>query len=135
MRKVRGKVNPADLFTKHLPSKEKVHQLMGLFGCEYRTGRAQSAPLLRPAGSNGQQGSHLADTDPLPTFEVTAEGELHDETVLPHMYPDDVIKKLFPIIEAAPPQQNSEDWEPEAESEKKKMEGNRPRPSVGAGEQ
>ena len=27
MKKVRGEVNPADLFTKHLPSREKVHQL------------------------------------------------------------------------------------------------------------
>ena len=34
VRKVRGEVNPADLFTKHWPSREKIHQLMGLFGCE-----------------------------------------------------------------------------------------------------
>ena len=38
VRKVRGDVNPADLFTKHLPSKDKIHQLVGLFGCEYRSG-------------------------------------------------------------------------------------------------
>ena len=35
VRKVRGDVNPADIFTKHLPSKDKVHQLVKLFGCEY----------------------------------------------------------------------------------------------------
>ena len=34
VRKVRGDVNPADLFTKHLPSKDKLHQLTSLFGCE-----------------------------------------------------------------------------------------------------
>ena len=28
VRKVWGEVNPADLFTKHLPSREKVHQLL-----------------------------------------------------------------------------------------------------------
>ena len=28
VKKVRGDVNPADLFTKHLPSREKVHQLL-----------------------------------------------------------------------------------------------------------
>ena len=32
VRKVRGDVNPADLFTKHLPSKDKLHQLTSLFG-------------------------------------------------------------------------------------------------------
>ena len=47
VRKVAGEVNPADIFTKHLPSREKVHQLMSLFGCEYREGRAKSAPMLK----------------------------------------------------------------------------------------
>ena len=47
LKKVWGEVNPADLFTKHLQSREKVHQLLGLFGCEYRTGRSEAAPLLR----------------------------------------------------------------------------------------
>ena len=121
VRKVRGEVNPADLFTKHLPSKEKVHQLLGLFGCEYRAGRAESAPLLRPAGSSGQQGSHLADVDPLPTFSVAAEGEIHDETLLPHMYPEEIIRKMFPKIEAAPPVPNSDDWNPEVEVEHEKI--------------
>ena len=32
VKRVRGEVNPADLFTKHLPSIEKVHQLLNLFG-------------------------------------------------------------------------------------------------------
>jgi hypothetical protein len=32
VRKVRGDVNPADLFTKHLPSTDKIHQLTALFG-------------------------------------------------------------------------------------------------------
>ena len=68
MRNVRGEVNPADLFTEHLPSREKVHQLMSVFVCEYRSGRAASAPMLLPDGSSGQQGSHLADADPLPTL-------------------------------------------------------------------
>ena len=47
VRKVKGEENPADLFTKHLPSRDKVHSLVRLFGCEYRDGRAASAPLLR----------------------------------------------------------------------------------------
>ena len=34
VRKVAGEVNPADLFTKHLPSKDNLHHLTALFGCE-----------------------------------------------------------------------------------------------------
>ena len=76
---------------------------------------------MRPAGSNGQQGSHLADVDPLPTFTVAAEGEIHDETLLPHMYPEETIRKMFPKIEAAPPVPNSDDWNPEVEVEHEKI--------------
>ena len=46
--KFRGEVNPADLFTKHLGSRDNVHQLVKLFGCEYRSGRSAAAPRLRP---------------------------------------------------------------------------------------
>ena len=109
VRKVRGEVNPADLFTKHLPSREKVHQLMSLFGCEYRSGRAKAAPLLRPLGNDNQQAGHLDDVDPLPTF-LAEEGEIHDESRLPHLYDEDEIEKHFPLIAAAPAQQNCEDW-------------------------
>ena len=63
VRKVRGEVNPAYLFTKHLPSREQVHQLLKLFGCEYRSGRAASAPQLRPMDLVNQQGGHLVDED------------------------------------------------------------------------
>ena len=94
VKKVRGEVNPADLFTKHLPSKHKVHQLLALFGCEYRTGRAASAPLLRPDGSDGRQGGQPTGDDPLPTFSL--EGELHDESMLPHLYSNDEIERMFP---------------------------------------
>ena len=47
LRKVHGEVNPADLFTKHLASKDRIEQLVRLFNCEYRDGRADSAPRLR----------------------------------------------------------------------------------------
>ena len=48
LRKVRGNVSPADLLTKHLQSRDKIHQLVQLFGWEYRSGRSEAAPLLRP---------------------------------------------------------------------------------------
>ena len=110
MKKVWGEVNPADLFTKHLPSREKVHQLLGLFGCEYRSGRAAAAPLLRPLDTGSQQGGHLADSDPLPTFAAEVVDAPHDGSRLPHMYPVDEIARLFPTIVAAPQLPNVDDY-------------------------
>lgn len=59
VRKVRGDVNPADLFTKHLGSEEKRHQLVKLFGCEYRSGRSEAAPVLRPQEKVGVRAARL----------------------------------------------------------------------------
>ena len=109
VKKVHEKVNPADIFTKHLPSREKVHQLMGLFGCEYRDGRAESAPLLRPHDVGGREGGHTAD-EVLPTFVVKNEPPPHDLNLLPHLHPIDEINRLFPTIEAAEAQGNAEDY-------------------------
>ena len=47
LRKVNGLVNPADLFTKHLTSRDPVNQLIELFDCEYREGRSATAPEHR----------------------------------------------------------------------------------------
>ena len=111
VKKVRGEVNPADLFTKHLPSREKVHQLVSLFGCEYREGRPAAAPLLRPHGTDGRQAGHPAD-DPLPTFPIIdIEAEIHDINILPHMHRKSEIEKLFPTIPAAPGPLNAEDFD------------------------
>ena len=111
LKKVWGEVNPADLFTKHLPSREKVHQLLGLFNCEYRTGRAAAAPLLRPHSVDGRQGGQPADDNAyLPTYTATRADQPHDASRLPHRYPDIEIDELFPTIEAAAPPDNCDDW-------------------------
>ena len=110
VRKIRGEVNPADLFTKHLPSREKVHQLLDLFGCEYREGRAEAAPLLRPLDVDGRQGGHSADDSVLPAFMNDASAGPHDASRLPHKHTDVELDKYFPIIKAAPPVENAEDW-------------------------
>ena len=47
LRKVRGEVNPADLFTKFLLSRDRVDSLVKLFNCEYRDRRPDAAPELR----------------------------------------------------------------------------------------
>ena len=110
VKKVRGEVNPADLFTKHLPSREKVHQLMGLFGCEYREGRAASAPLLRPLEDDSRKGGHSTVEEPLPTYVAQTEDLPHDESCLPHLYSAEEIARLFPTIEAAPQCPNTDDY-------------------------
>ena len=112
VKKVRGDVNPADLFTKHLASREKVHQLLKLFGCEYREGRAKSAPLLRPMDSDDRQGGHSIEGDQLPAYSAEIEAEIHDTDRLPHLHSEVEIRRLFPTIPAAPAQPNLEDWIP-----------------------
>ena len=47
LKKVLGEENPADLFTKHSISKERLEKLVGLYDCHFREGRAQSAPARR----------------------------------------------------------------------------------------
>ena len=82
VRKVKGEENPADLFTKHLPSQDKVHQLVRLFGCDYRDGRAAAAPLLRPMDENKQ-------------VNVVGGREL-----LPHLKSQAEIERLYPTMQA-----------------------------------
>ena len=62
LRKVNGLVNPADLFTKHLTSRERVTQLIELFDCEYRESRASTAPLLRKEKAQAGE-CHTATAD------------------------------------------------------------------------
>ena len=57
--KVRVEENPADLFTKHLQSRECIHSLLAFFGCVYTNGRAVLAPQLR-AGTGTTKGELLA---------------------------------------------------------------------------
>ena len=91
LRKVNGLVNPADLFTKHLTSRDSVNQLIELFNCEYREGRSAAAPELRqdrePAAAHAVQ----HDYDP----EVNNKSPMHDPDILPHMYDIEEMSKTF----------------------------------------
>jgi hypothetical protein len=51
LRKVDGEVNPADLFTKHPASRQRLDLLTDLFGCRYLDGRAASAPRVKQGDS------------------------------------------------------------------------------------
>ena len=89
LRKVNGLVNPADLFTKHLQSRERVDQLVKLFNCEYRDGRAASAPQLRKNDSKPEVNVAQTEADPNNT------SRSHDPDVLPHDYNDEDLDEIF----------------------------------------
>jgi hypothetical protein len=86
LRKVNGLVNPADLFTKHLTSRERVDQLINLFNCEYRDGRATSAPELRK-NANAYVTQDEADAN--------NQSPAHDPDVLPHDYASHDMDEIF----------------------------------------
>ena len=52
LRKVDGEENPADLLTKHSLSRDRFLDLVKLYDCQYRDGRAESAPQLRTGTSS-----------------------------------------------------------------------------------
>ena len=123
--KVRGEVNPADLFTKHLSSNDRIQSLLAQFGCSYETGRAAGAPLLRrDAGTSkgetlcGMSASNsasqrLPDQDASPAWiswqgrqfpTCTLDGDnlpeayVHEEGLLPHLHLN--FADLFPKAQA-----------------------------------
>ena len=118
LRKVRGEVNPADLFTKHLSSRDRVLGLTKLFGCDFRNGRSETAPLLRPRESVPV---HLEDPDhdiELDYFDLDLpEAAIHDDDMLPHDYTLEDQDQMFPKIEVGEPEINIEDWNPEEDEE------------------
>ena len=132
LRKVRGDVNPADLFTKHLASEERITNLLGLLGCKFRGGRPEGAPQMRKGGLGSQEEILAADmVRPIEgeAFErdgyrypvVDWEGErlpeafLHDTTRLPHQAGEG-LERLFPRVVAC-------DELPEAAEEPDWLEG------------
>ena len=134
LRKVRGEVNPADLFTKHLSCEARIHDLLELFGCSYRGGRAEGAPQLKRDKDQQEpvlavelyrrssDGDFERDGFRYPTTqiehadgqkELVPEARLHDPKVLPHMIVGE-LAYLFPRVVAAEPLQEAEsdeeDW-------------------------
>ena len=47
LRKIRSEINPADLFTKHLPSGQTIVDLLALVNCFSSGGRPSAAPTLK----------------------------------------------------------------------------------------
>ena len=112
--KVRGEENPADLFTKHLTGQDRVKELLGMMGCEYRQGRAGAAPLLRE-GAGTSKGELLSVQQEAHEDKILWDGHLFPVTVedgqrvpeayrseaglLPHLHAD--VECRYPKAHAA----------------------------------
>ncbi len=114
LRKVKGGANPADLFTKHLTSPSRIKDLMTLFSCESRGGRAGSAPKLKEDPSrqgmallkledsalqetvywDGREFPALKVVHEDGSFSVVPEARDHDLLVLPHLHSE--LEDTFP---------------------------------------
>ena len=109
--KVPGEENPADLFTNHLESERKFTQLISLFNCQLREGRAESAPQLKRAQEVTV--GHFRQTA---TAEEASEAEYHlCSNRLPRQLNPEEIRRCFPAATSAEELGGEEDQSPEAE--------------------
>ena len=111
LKKVLGDLNPADLLTKFLTGKDKLDQLIKLFGLVAMSGRAKSAPLLRKKNPMNVECDMPSEDDPelcvLDGIDecgqvVVPEALRHDIEIWPHLHPADLLDKLFPTAVAVP---------------------------------
>ncbi len=103
MRKVPGLANPADLLTKHSLSRERLRDLVKLYGCEYRPGRASLAPTLRRTQGTKTTMADAATEDL--TGEIESREPNEDEElirpVMPHkLFSDTELDALYPAFTA-----------------------------------
>jgi hypothetical protein len=80
LRKVGGVENPADLFTKHMDSANKLNGLVALYGCEFRSGRAEAAPNLKRRQQVAMMGAEYPSS-------------------LPHTMKAEDIDREYPVVE------------------------------------
>ena len=114
-------MNPADLFTKHLPGEDKIKSLVKLLSCEFREGRAATAPKLRDEGAGPTQEllavdeyfmQHENKTFPAVEYEgeFVVEAYAHTHDLLPHLHEE--LENLFPRAVAKEEETEDEDATP-----------------------
>jgi hypothetical protein len=114
LKKVRGDQNPADLFTKHSLTRDKLQALVSLFDCHFREGRPDAAPLLRTSkgkttfaqirGDAGIQEDQLHGCD-ANEWSLNILDPEHDSEggrpEMPHLiYDAETLENLFPSLKA-----------------------------------
>ena len=107
LRKIDGDVNPADVFTKHAITRDRLGKLMKLFECDFRGGRAQSAPKMRTGAGTRTE---LAEANAVDKDE-------HDglpDPIMPHRcYDDDQLNIIYPPLTV--PNDDDHDYEVDQE--------------------
>ena len=94
LRKIDGERNPADVFTKHSLTRERLRMLTKLFDCEYRDGRAASAPQTRTG-----QGVKRTMSEAMVIREGIQEGCV---PVMPHrVHTEEELDELYPPLKVA----------------------------------
>jgi hypothetical protein len=117
LKKVAGTSNPADLFTKHSLSRDKLRELVALFGCEFREGRAATAPTLRTdQGSKATMADYDDQDDVGDVCGVNEAGQDEEDTngptILPHLVlSGDALDIQYPSL-VAPDEVDSREAEP-----------------------
>ena len=87
LRKVLGEANPADIFTKHSLSRERLKMLTELFDCKFRGGRPDAAPRLREVPSNKL------------TMADTCVAEVEARPSMPHLeHSKEELERFYPCI-------------------------------------
>ena len=90
LRKVDGAKNPADLLTKHSLTREKMAQLVALYDCKFKSGRAEAAPQTRK-GAKGKLS--IADLEGKELQSVMEDGipimphRMYDQEALDYAHP------------------------------------------------
>ncbi len=96
LHKVHGEANPADLFTKHMCSREKLASLIDLLGCRFTGGRAAAAPMMRQA--DGTKATMASKDGHVPIDAC----DLETWSVLPHL-DDGMLREVFPPVSVPEP--------------------------------
>ena len=106
--KVAGEANPADLFTKHSLSRQRMEMLVELHGCKYLGGRAATAPQAKTGASNkttmASEGGAVNAMNAEIVETVSAEGSEVPE--MPHLtLSPEELDRQFPSISTTPHEQ------------------------------
>ena len=103
LRKVDGEVNPADLFTKHSLTRERMMSLTRLFDCEFRGGRPESAPQVRITDGTKATLAELWAVD-------DSEEKIPTVPIMPHrIFSQEILDRLYPPLAVANAEDDEED--------------------------
>ena len=99
LHKIDGLKNPADLFTKHAASRDKLQSLVNLYECRFTGGRAAAAPLTRT--TQGTRLTMAAGKD-VPGTDDIMMAIPQDEPIMPHLlHMPESLEQEYPPLDVA----------------------------------